>query len=75
MEVHVMSIVLKAAELLAKCEEITLASINENGYPRICVMSKTKSEGIRKVWVSTSLSSVKVKHFTANPKASVCFTK
>lgn len=68
-----MNIVTKAAEMLAHSEEIMLASVNENGYPRICVLSKTKSEGIKKMWVSTGLCSTKVKHFTENPKASVCF--
>ncbi len=68
-----MEIVTKAAEMLAKSGEITLASINENGYPRICVLSKTKSEGIRKFWVSTGMSSAKVRHFKENPKASACF--
>ncbi|MBC8080269.1 MAG: pyridoxamine 5'-phosphate oxidase family protein [Gorillibacterium sp.] len=67
-----MIIVEKAGELIAKSSEITLASINENGYPRICVLSKTKSEGIRKLWVSTGTNSVKVRHFIENPKASAC---
>lgn len=68
-----MEIVTKAAEMLAKSDEVTLASINENGYPRVCVLSKIKSEGIRKFWVATGLSSVKVSHFTDNPKAGACF--
>jgi general stress protein 26 len=68
-----MEIVAKAAEMLAKSSEITLASISENGYPRVCVLSKIKSEGITKFWIATGLSSVKVRHFTENPKASACF--
>jgi AraC family transcriptional regulator len=68
-----MEIVKKAAEMLMKSGEITLASINENGYPRICVLSKTKSESIRKFWVSTGLESKKVMHFRDNPKAGACF--
>jgi general stress protein 26 len=63
----------KAAEMLAKCSEIALASINENGYPRICVLAKIKSEGIKKFWVATGVSSVKVSHFNENPKAGACF--
>ena len=70
-----MEIVRKAAELLDKCEEFTLASMNEEGFPRICVLSKTKSDGIKKAWCSTGLSGTKAKHFSANPKASVCFWK
>ena len=68
-----MEIIAKAIEMLAKSNEITLASINENGYPRICVLSKIKSEGIKKFWVATGLSYTKVSHFKANSKASACF--
>ena len=68
-----MEIIKKAAELLEKCEDITLASINENGYPRVCVLSKIKSVGINKFWVATGTVSEKVKHFKENPKASACF--
>lgn len=70
-----MDIVKKSAEVLEGCEEITLSSVNENGYPRTCVVSKTKYDGIKKIWCSTGLSGVKTKHFNANPKASVCFWK
>ena len=70
-----MEIVRKAAALLGNCQEITLASVNENGYPRICVLSKTKSEGIKKMYAATGMVSTKVKHFEANPKASVCAWK
>jgi len=65
----------KAADLLNDCTEITLASVNENGYPRICVLEKIKSDGIKKIWCSTGLEGTKTKHFNANPKASVCFWK
>lgn len=63
-----MEIMAKAAGLLAATNVITLASVSEEGYPRICVMSKTKSEGIKKMWCSTGLSSVKVRHFTETPR-------
>lgn len=68
-----MEIASKAAGMLGKTDVITLASINEKGYPRICVLSKIKSDGIKKLWVSTSTSSKKARHFMENPKASVCF--
>ena len=63
----------KAAELLAKCEVVTLASINEAGYPRICVMAKIKTAGIRTIWMATGTHSAKTAHFRQNPKASVCY--
>ena len=70
-----MDIILKAADVMNNCNEIELASVNENGYPRICVLSKTKSEGIKKVYASTGMVSTKVKNFKANPKASICVWK
>ena len=63
----------KAEELLAKCEVVTLASINEEGYPRVCVISKIKTEGIRTIWMATGTHSAKTGHFRQNPKASVCY--
>lgn len=70
-----MNITEKASSLLAGCTEVTLASVNENGYPRICVLSKTKTEGIKKVYVATGTRSIKTGHFLENPKASVCVWK
>jgi general stress protein 26 len=65
----------KAAALLGECADITLASVNENGYPRICAMGRAKFEGVRKIWFATGLTGTKVRHFNENPKASVCFWK
>lgn len=36
----------KAVELLQKCEVVTLASVNKEGYPRPVPMSKIAAEGI-----------------------------
>ena len=70
-----MEIIHKAVDLMNSCGEVTLASVNENGFPRICVMTKIKSEGVKKVYVATGISSNKTKHFQANPKASICTWK
>jgi general stress protein 26 len=67
-----MEIVKKAIDLLGRCSDVTLASVNENGYPRICVMSKCKAEGVKKIYMSTGTESKKTAHFKVNPKASVC---
>lgn len=61
-----------AEELMAKSEVITLASINEEGFPRICAMSNIKSDGIKTIWMATGTHCKKTDHFTNNPKASVC---
>jgi len=70
-----MEIIRKAAELMNCCGEVTLASVNDNGYPRICVLSKIKSEGIKKVYVATGMTGTKTKHFQVNPKAGLCVWK
>lgn len=60
----------KAARMVAAAQVITLASIDENGYPRPVAMIKVKNEGDA-IYVSTGTSSAKTAHFRANPKAGV----
>lgn len=67
-----MDIVVKASALLESCKDIVLASVSENGFPRPCVLSKIKSEGIRRFWVATGLEGVKTHHFLQNSKAGAC---
>lgn len=63
----------KAAELLKNTMFVSLASINEAGYPRTCIVTKLQSEGVSKIYVATGTSSKKTQHFKANPKASICY--
>ena len=66
-----------ADELLAKCTALTLASVNEKGYPRICALSKQAGESFHDIYfVSSKRSDIngKVTHFENNSKASVCYT-
>lgn len=64
----------KAVELLAQSEDVVLATINQNGYPRPCVVSVMKREGIKGIWFATNLNSVKTVNIQANPKTGVCIT-
>ena len=67
----------KAASLLEKCDILPLASINENGYPRICTLTKVKSDSFFDIYFVPSKRSkvnVKTSHFENNPKASVFYT-
>lgn len=65
-----MNIEEKAAKMVAEAQVITLASIDENGYPRPVAMAKLKDEnGV--IYVSTGTSSAKTSHFKANPKAGI----
>ncbi|MDR2919903.1 MAG: pyridoxamine 5'-phosphate oxidase family protein [Tannerella sp.] len=66
----------KASLLLEKCTTVTLASVNENGYPRICTITKQKANSFKDIYFITSKRSAlngKATHFENNPKASVCF--
>ena len=65
----------KAAALLAEADMVTLASVNEAGYPRACAVSKLRADGFRQLIFMTSKRSHlhgKATHFENNPKASVC---
>lgn len=65
-----MTIKEKAAQIVDSAQIITLASIDENGYPRPVAMAKLKNEnGV--LYISTGTSSAKTAHFKANPKAGV----
>ena len=41
----------KATHLLAQCENVTVASIDANGYPRPVQMSKIGANGFHEVWM------------------------
>ena len=63
----------KAEELLSRCSVCTVASVSEEGYPRICVLMPLQTKGIKEFWFSTDTSSTKVKHFINKDKAGVTF--
>ena len=59
-----------AKKIVADTQLITVASIDENGYPRPVVMVKLEErEGV--IYTSTGYSAEKTKHFKANPKAGI----
>ena len=63
----------KASDLLAQCENVTVSSIDANGYPRPVQMSKIKTNSFHEVWMATSADSVKVADFRQNNKAGLCY--
>ena len=48
----------KATELLQRCEVVTLASVNKEGYPRPVPMSKSATDLISTIWMSTGADSL-----------------
>lgn len=66
----------EADALVSKCQIMYVASVNENGYPRVCCVNKLCAKGFRDVYYVTSKRSEKqgkAKHFEENAKSSVCF--
>lgn len=65
-----MNIQEKAAALVAAAQIVTLASIDENGYPRPVALVKLKdNQGA--IYMATGNSSAKTAHFRANSKAGI----
>ncbi|MBF0830762.1 pyridoxamine 5'-phosphate oxidase family protein, partial [Staphylococcus aureus] len=46
---------------------------SENGYPRPVAIDILRHTGISILWMTTGLSTEKVKHIRQNTKAGVCF--
>lgn len=63
----------KAIRLLSQCENVTVASIDADGYPRPVQMSKVSTKGFHEVWMATTADSVKVRDFRQNNKAGLCY--
>lgn len=63
----------KATDLLAQCDNVTVVSINADGYPRPVQMSKIHAEGFSNVWMATSAMSLKVADFRQNGKSGLCY--
>ena len=63
----------KAVTLLEQCESVHLASITEEGYPRICRMEKVKADSFWELYFTTRTNANKVRHFLTNEKACVYY--
>lgn len=62
-----------AAKQLSASKEIYIASVDSEGYPRVCTVSPLKTEGVGIIWFLSSSASEKIRQFRANPKAGVCY--
>ena len=64
----------KAAVMLENCAEVTIASVNAEGYPRPVPMSKIRTKGCNEIWMATGADSVKVADFNRDNKAGVSYS-
>lgn len=62
----------KANRILEKKGVVALASVNPEGYPRVCILSVLGEKEIGNIIVSTGTNGTKTAHFRENPKAGVC---
>ena len=66
----------KASQLLEKCSVVALASINENGYPRVGAITKVRNNGVSEIYFMTSKRSHvtgKATQFENHTKSSLCY--
>jgi len=61
-------------QILDKCESIQLASITEEGFPRICEMEKVFAKNIYEIILMTTKNSKKIEHYIKNNKAGIGFS-
>lgn len=64
----------KAGDVLSRCDEVTIASVNADGFPRPVPMAIMKAIDCNEIWMSTGADSVKTIEFLANPKAGLCYS-
>lgn len=62
-----------AANQLSLCNVVYIASVDAEGYPRICPVTPLKTEGYGAIWFISACASEKIRCFRLNPKASVCY--
>lgn len=63
----------QAEWVLEQCGYIILSTVSKNGYPRPVAIDLLRHTGISTLWMTTALSTEKVKHIRQNSKAGVCF--
>ena len=68
-----MPVMQQAAWILDRCGYVFLSTIDGNGFPRPVAIDVLRHDGIAELWMTTALSSEKVKHLRTCPKAGICF--
>lgn len=66
---------LKQIEAFIDCRKVSfICSVDEDGFPTVKAMLKPRDRnGLREFYFSTNTSSMRVRHFRENPKASIYF--
>jgi len=61
-------------DMIDKASATVISSVDENGFPNTkAMLPPRKRNGIKEIFLTTNTSSMRVKQYTANPKACVYF--
>lgn len=61
-------------DMIDRASATIISSVDENGFPNTkAMLPPRKRNGIKEIYLTTNTSSIRVKHYTANPKACVYF--
>lgn len=63
----------KAFALLQRCEIVTVATVDEDGFPRPVPVVKIRTEEPFTIWFATGTGSEKTAHLRKNPRAGISF--
>jgi general stress protein 26 len=64
----------KGLKIFEKCDNALIASVDSEGFPNLKAMLKPRvNNGLKEFYFTTNTSSMRVKHYQQNPKASVYF--
>ena len=61
-------------DMIDRASATIISSVDENGFPNTkAMLPPRKRNGIKEIYLTTNTSSMRIKHYTANPKACVYF--
>jgi len=61
-------------DMIDRASATIISSVDENGFPNTkAMLPPRKRNGIKEIYLTTNTSSMRVKQYTANPKACVYF--
>lgn len=64
---------LSASIMLERVTEFVLSSLDEEGFPRGCVVTKVRGEAYHVLYCATGTNSTKGKQFRRDPRAGACY--
>ena len=66
-------IIQKASELLKRCQTVTFATVNGEGFPRPVPVKTLRTDDALTIWFATGIDSEKVAHIRRNMRTGASF--